>query len=129
MDCDSLSSIGGSCKELLVKDCEFKYGASTPFEINVENAHILGCSMHSCGLSSDVLVFEESSTYDTWYCVTSSRLEIINSYCSTICGWDFDEDADIILENATLWRSNWDDTSLVTLTCSLKGRDWDRLFE
>lgn len=128
MDCDSLSSIGGSCKELLVKDCEFKYGASTPFEINVENAHILGCSMHSCGLSSDVLVFEESSTYDTWHCVTSSRLEIINSYCSTICGWDFDEDADLILENATLWRSNWDEESFVTFTCSIKGSQWYDLF-
>lgn len=129
VDCDSLISIVGSCTSLLVMDCAFKNEASTPFNINAESAHILNCSMHSCGLSSDVLIFEQSSTYDTWYCNTSSRLEIIDSYCSTICGWDFDEDADIILENATLWRSNWDDESHVTLTCSLKGRDWGRLFE
>lgn len=128
MDCDSLTYIGGSCTELLVKDCDFKYDASTPFGINAESAHIFGCSMHSCGLSSDVLIFEESSTYDTWYCITSSRLEIVDSYCSTICSGDFSDDTDIILENATLWRSNWDEESLKTFTCSIKGSQWLDLF-
>lgn len=129
VECDSLASISGSCTELLVKDCAFRTNVSTPFGIYAESAHILNCTMHSCGLNSDILVFEQSTTYDTWYCYTSSRLEIIDSYCATICGWDFDEDADIILENATLWRSDWNDESLVTLTCSVKGRDWSGLFE
>lgn len=129
VECDSLASISGSCTELLVKDCAFRTNVSTPFGIYAESAHILNCTMHSCGLNSDILVFEQSTTYDTWHCYTSSRLEIIDSYCATICGWDFDEDADIILENATLWRSDWNDESLVTLTCSVKGRDWSGLFE
>lgn len=128
-NCDSLSIIDGECKNLVVKDCAFKHDAQTPFYISPKDVHIQGCDMHSCGVSSETLRFEDSSTYDTWHCYTSEKLEIINSHCSTICSWDFDENADIILDNATLWRSNWDEHSLVTLNCTIKGSGWDAIFK
>lgn len=128
ISCEALSSLSGECGVLNVSNCDFGEN-STPFSgITVNDATIYNCKMHSCGLYSDILVFKESSTYDTWYCVTTSRLEIINSHCSTICAWDFNEDTDIILDNATLWRSNWDEESLVTISRSIKGKDWDGLF-
>lgn len=128
ISCDTLNYLSGECDVLNVSNCDFGEN-TTPFSgIRVKDATIYNCKMHSCGLSSDVLVFKESSTYDTWHCITTSRLEIINSYCSTICGWDFNEDTDLILNNATLWRSNWDEESLVTISRSIKGKDWDALF-
>lgn len=129
VDCDSLSSIGGNFTKVLIKDCDFRHDSHTPCSIEASEAHVVNCHMHSCGISSQVLVFEKSSTYDTWYCNTESRLEIVASYCSTICGGDFMDDTDIVLNNATLWRSNWDEESLVTLTASIKGSQWGSLFE
>ena len=128
-DCDSLASISGRCVGLEVIDTDFRHDAHTPFGVEAETAVIRNCHMHSCGVSSDYLVFEESSTYDTWYCNTRIRMDLIDCYCSTVCGGDFYEDTIIKLENATLWQSNWDEESLVTLTCTITGREWDSLFE
>ncbi len=126
--CDSLDSILGECDVLKVSNCDFGEN-HTPFSgINVKDATIYNCKMHSCGLSSEILTFESSSTYDTWYCNTSKRLNIINSYCSTICGGDFNDGTIINLQNATLWRSNWNEKSRVTLTCTITGAGWDKLF-
>lgn len=126
--CDSLSSISGSCETLNVSNCDFG-DHSTPFSVDVIDATIYNCKMHSCGLSSETLTFESSSTYDTWFCHTSKKLNIINSYCSTICSGDFNEDTIINLENATLWRSNWNEESKVTLTRTLRGSEWDSLWD
>ncbi len=129
-DCDSLYFISGSCEELVVSDCVFAKDASTPFsDAYAINAKITQCTMHSCGLRADSLTFESSSTYDTWHCVTETNLNITDSYCSTICSGDFNEETIINLNNATLWRSNWDEDSLVTLTCTVTGSDWYNLFE
>lgn len=128
ISCESLNSISGECDVLNVLNCDFGEN-HTPFSgIRAKDATIYNCKMHSCGLSSEILTFESSSTYDTWYCHTSQRLNIINSYCSTICGGDFNDGTIINLQNATLWRSNWDEESRVTLTCTITGAGWDNLF-
>ena len=128
ISCESLNSISGECDVLNVSNCDFGEN-DTPFlGISVKDATIYNCKMHSCGLSSEILTFESSSTYDTWYCNTSKRLNIINSYCSTICSGDFNDGTIINLQNATLWRSNWDEESRVTLTCTITGAGWDNLF-
>lgn len=128
ISCETLNSLSGECDVLKVSNCDFGDN-HTPFSgIHVKDATIYNCKMHSCGLSSEILTFESSSTYDTWYCNTSKRLNIINSYCSTICGGDFNDGTIINLQNATLWRSNWDEESRVTLTCTITGASWDNLF-
>lgn len=128
ISCESLNSISGECDVLNVSNCDFGENR-TPFSgINVKDATIYNCKMHSCGLSSEILTFESSSTYDTWYCYTSKRLNIINSYCSTICSGDFNDGTVIYLQNATLWRSNWDEESRVTLSCTTTGAGWYGLF-
>lgn len=129
ISCETLNSLSGECDVLKVSNCNFGEN-HTPFSgISVKDATIYNCKMHSCGLSSEILTFESSSTYDTWYCNTSKRLNIINSYCSTICGGDFNDATVIYLQNATLWRSNWDEESRVTLSCTTTGAGWDRLFD
>ena len=127
--CDSLTNISGRCKNLEVTDTDFRYDASTPFGVEAENAVIRNCNMHSCGVSSENLRFEDSSTYDTWFCNTRVRLDLVNCYCSTICGGDFYEETIINMENATLWQSNWDSESLKTFNCTITGSQWDSLFE
>ena len=128
ISCETLNSLSGECDVLNVSNCDFGDN-HTPFSgISVKDATIYNCKMHSCGLSSEILTFESSSTYDTWYCNTSKRLNIINSYCSTICGGDFNDRTIINLQNATLWRSNWDEESRVTLTCTITGAGWGDLF-
>ncbi len=128
ISCDSLDSISGECDVLKVSNCDFGENHTPLSGINVKDATIYNCKMHSCGLSSEILTFESSSTYDTWYCHTSKRLNIINSYCSTICGGDFNNGTIINLQNATLWRSNWDEKSRVTLSCTITGAGWYKLF-
>ena len=110
-----------------VNNCNFGEHI-TPFDIEADEAIIRNCTMHSCGLNSNYLRFENSKTYNTWYCNTSKRLEIIDSYCSTICGGDFNDNTIIVLNNATLWRSNWDDKSLVTLSLTTTGKGWYSLW-
>lgn len=128
ISCGTLSYLSGSCETLKVSNCDFGDN-HTPFSgISAKDATICNCKMHSCGLSSETLTFESSSTYDTWYCYTSRRLNIINSHCSTICGWDFKDNTVIYLQNASLWRSNWDEDSRVTLSCTTTGAGWDALF-
>lgn len=126
--CDSLTEISGRCTDLEVVDTYFRHDAHTPFRVEPENVVIRNSHMHSCGVSSDNLRFEESTTYDTWYCNTRVRMELVNCYCSTICGGDFNEDTVIYMENATLWQSNWDSESLVTFNCTITGDQWDSLF-
>lgn len=128
IDCPNLCELSGNCTILKVQNCNFGDN-HTPFSgISATDVTIYNCKMHSCGQSSEVLTFESSSTYDTWYCKTSKKLNIINSYCSTICGGDFNNGTIINLQNATLWRSNWDEESRVTLTCTITGAGWDNLF-
>lgn len=43
--------------------------------------------------------------------------------------YGINEDTIINLENATLWRSNWDEESKVTLTRTLRGSEWDSLWD
>ena len=129
ISCEALNSLSGYCEILKVSNCDFGDN-HTPFSgIEAKEATIYNCKMHSCGLSSEILTFESSSTYDTWYCQTSKRLNIVNSYCSTICGGDFNDNTVIHLSNATLWRSNWDEESRVTLSCTTTGAGWHRLFD
>lgn len=128
ISCETLISLSGECEVLNVSNCDFGEN-HTPFSgVRVKDATIYNCKMHSCGLNSETLTFESSSTYDTWYCSTTKRLDIINSYCSTICGGDFTESTVINLNNATLWRSNNDEESLVTLTATTTGANWNDLF-
>lgn len=128
ISCESLESLFGECEILKVSNCDFGDNY-TPFSsIRASNVTIYNCKMHSCGVSSDILTFENSSTYNTWYCYTNKRLNIINSYCSTICGGDFNSETIICMQNATLWRSNWDEESTVTFTCTTTGDGWDDLF-
>lgn len=115
---------GGNITSLRISDCSM-YSVDGA----AQEATIMNCKMHHCGISSEILNFNHSSTYDTWYANTSKQLNITESYCSTICGGDFNENTVIRLQNATLWRSNWDDNSLVTLSCTITGSQWDSLFE
>lgn len=126
-DCNNLSCINGYAAYLEVNNCNFGEHI-TPFDIEADEAIIRNCTMHSCGLNSNYLRFENSKTYNTWYCNTSKRFEIIDSYCSTICGGDFNDNTIIVLNNATLWRSNWDDKSLVTLSLTTTGKGWYSLW-
>ena len=129
IDCESLYQLYGSCDSLKVSNCDFG-DYSTPFSgVQAKDAVIYNCKMHSCGLSSETLLFESSSTYDTWHCNTSKKLSIVNSTCSTICGGDFYDETVIELVNASLWRSNWDEESNVTLTATTNGAGWYALFE
>ncbi|MCD8291146.1 MAG: hypothetical protein LUC91_06555 [Prevotella sp.] len=128
-DNDSLTSLRGECDSLAVSNCDFGENG-TPFSgVSTPSAYIYNCQMYSCGLSTDYLIFESSTASNTWYNNTRIKLSIINSYCSTICSGDFNNDTVIYLENATLWRSNWDDDSLVTLSCTITGSEWYSLFE
>ncbi len=129
ISCEALKLLSGYCDTLKVSNCDFGI-YHTPFSgIEVKEATIYNCKMHSCGISSEILTFESSSTYDTWHCFTGKRLNIIDSYCSTICGGDFYDNTVIHLYNATLWRSNWDEESRVTLSCTTTGAGWYSLFE
>lgn len=136
-DCESLeisncdfgsnnySILSGRAQILKISDCNMCGVDGEACEATVYN-----CYMHHCGIRSDYLTFESSTTYDTWFAHTSKRLNIINSYCSTICGTnDFNDDTIIHFHNATLWRSNWDEESKVTLSCTITGAEWDSLFE
>lgn len=129
ISCSSLSSVNGECTNLYVYNCDFGENEFPFGGVAVSNATISDCCMFNCGLSSETLLFMDSTTYNTWYCSTSKKLYIIDSYCSTICRGDFEDYTIINLENATLWQSNWDSESLVTLTCSILGYQWYSLFE
>lgn len=126
-NCDNINSVNGDYRYLEVVNCNFG-DTDIPFRCSAVEVLIRSCVMFNCGVFSDYLTFESSSTSDTWYCNTSKELNIINSYCSTICSGDFNENTVINLQNATLWRSNWDEESLVTLTCTITGSGWDNLF-
>lgn len=128
INCAKLRSIGGYCESLKVSNCDFG-DYSSPFSgIEVKDAIIYNCKMYSCGLNSETLRFESSRTNDTWHCHTTKKLSVINSYCSTICS-DFYSDTIIELVNATLWRSNWDESSTITVTRTITGAEWYSLFE
>ena len=129
ISCESLTALRGSCETLKVSNCNFGSHDEPFSEVYVTDATIYNCQMYNCGLSSDTLTFESSKTTDTWYCHTRVKLNIINSYCSTINN-DFYDDTVIYLENATLWRSNWDENSLVTIpSATITGAEWYSLFE
>lgn len=126
----AIFSIESDCQKLMVSNCNFG-DEFCPFSYATADSTIIdNCTMHSCGSNSPYLNFRNNSrTYDTWYCNTSQKLIISNSYCSTICGGDFNDNTIIVLQNATLWRSNWDDESLVTLTATITGSQWYNLFD
>ena len=129
IDCESLEGLRGECESLKVSNCDFGDNNSTPFSgVEVKDAVIYKCTMHSCGISSETLLFESSSTTNTWHCRTTKKLSIINSTCWTICGGDFNDDTNIELENATLIQSNWDEGSNITVTKTITGAEWDSLF-
>ncbi len=123
-----MGHISCSCDSLLVTNCQFG-SIGYPFSgASCSKAIIDNCYMYNCSLSSSILVFRNSTTYNTWYCNTSQKLVIENSYCSTICSGDFYDNTLIILINATLWRSNWDENSLITVTRTIRGSQWYSLF-
>ncbi len=129
IDCESLNYLDGSCDSLKVSNCDFGDKNSTPFSrVEVKDAVIYNCTMHSCGISSETLLFESSSTTNTWHCRTTKKLSIINSTCWTICGGDFNDDTMIELVDATLVQSNWDEASNITVTKTITGAEWDSLF-
>jgi hypothetical protein len=124
----AMGQISCYCDSLLVTNCQFG-SINGPFGgVSCSKAIIDNCYMYNCYLSSPILIFRNSTTYNTWYCVTSQKLVIENSYCSTICSGDFYDNTLIILNNATLWRSNWDENSLITVTRTIRGSQWDSLF-
>lgn len=133
-----MGNIYGSCDSLYVSNCQFG-NIWGPFSgITCSKAIIDNCHMYNCYLFSSILIFRNSTTTDTWYCSTSQKLVIENSYCSTICGstmcgckdgwWDFGCNTLIILNNATLWRPNNNENLLITITRTLYGSQWDSLF-
>ena len=124
-----ISEIRSNSQKIIVSNCNFG-NLHTPFSsVHADSVIIDNCVMHSCGVSSAYLLFRNSTTNDTWFCHTNQKLIIDNSYCSTICGGDFNDNTIISLNNATLWRSNWDDESLETFTCTILGSQWYSLFE
>lgn len=126
----AIFSVECDCQKLMVSNCDFGDEYCPFSSAKADSTIIDNCTMHSCGSYSSYLNFRNHSrTYDTWYCVTSRKLIISNSYCSTICSWDFNDNTVIVLQNATLWRSNWDDESLVTITRTITGAQWNSLFQ
>lgn len=118
------SVLRGKVTSLLISNCSMH-----SVDGEAQEATIFNCKMHHCGINSEILNFNYSSTYDTWHAHTTKQLNITESYCSTICGGDFEANTVIHLQNTTLWRSNWNEDSLVTLSCTITGAQWDSLFE
>lgn len=123
-----MSSISCNCRKIYVSNCNFGNTVLPFSNAFADSVIITNCQMYNCGASSSYLQFTNSSTSNTWYCTTSQKLIINNSYCSTICRGDFYDNTLIVLQNATLWRSNWDDESLITITRTITGSQWDSLF-
>lgn len=120
--------IDGVCDSIKVVNCNFGETWLPLGGVNANCVTVDNCQMINCGVSSNILLFRNSVTSNTWYCNTEEKLVIENSRCSTICSGDFNDNTLLVLKNATLWRSNWDDESLITVTRTLYGRDWYSLF-
>ena len=117
------------CESLIVDNCHFG-DVNLPFsDVNANDVLIKNSTMYNCGLSNDSLTFEKSKTTNTWFCQTNKQLKLTNSYCSVICGWDFNETTVIIVSNTTLYSPNWNEEKTGTYSFTTTGKGWDKMFD
>ena len=116
------------CNTLMVDGCDFG-DVYTPFStVNAEHVTINNSTMFNCGLNNDYLIFRNSKTTDTWHCVTNMRAELIDSYCATICSWDFSTEAVIVVSNTELFQPEWNESKSGIYTFTTNSEGWAKMF-
>lgn len=130
-NCNEIGTISlDGCQTLTTTNCNF--GENTGFNGTVHTALIENCQMFNCSLNADYFTFRNSTTTDTWYAVVSTQANLINSYCSTICYWDFQDGCSLNVSNTTFWRTDWQEEQILTVSfsCVMGGENliWNSIF-
>lgn len=129
--CDSISDIhlGLGCKKLTVSDCYFRDGYMYSYE-DLDEVNITNCTMEYYNIYSNILTFDNSQITRYIDGKAYNQLNIINSSIAGLYDYNFLNNTQINLQNATLINPQWKEgLTIPNVTKTLTGAEWSSFID